>query len=117
MKKMPFNLWLIKMWKILLFFLANNFYRETTLKMKKNWNICYGSLIQSFKIKQSIYEYRCESDTIYYKQQLDDNPFKPVLRIHSILMWIRILDPHWKKMDPDPQHCFKSCFTFISFKS
>ena len=25
-----------------------------------------------------------------------------VLRIHLILMWIRILDPHWKKTDPDP---------------
>jgi len=29
---------------------------------------------------------------------------KAVLRIHLILMRIRIpiLDPHWKKMDPDP---------------
>jgi len=27
---------------------------------------------------------------------------KPVLRIHFILMRIRILDPHWKKIDPDP---------------
>jgi len=27
-----------------------------------------------------------------------------VLRIHLILMWIRIqiLDPYWKKMDPNP---------------
>ena len=25
-----------------------------------------------------------------------------VLRIHSILMRSRILDPHWKKLDPDP---------------
>ena len=25
-----------------------------------------------------------------------------MLRIHSILMRIRIRDPHWKKMDPDP---------------
>ena len=107
-----------------------------------------------------------------------------MLRIHLILMRIRILDPHWKKtdpdpgqfftelkrkkfvllfslifilklkepfrneeifitslfskvqiwvlevkiffcsfwlifypLDPDPKHCFKSCFTFISFKS
>ena len=32
-----------------------------------------------------------------------------VLRIHLILMRIRIqiLDPHWKKMDPDPGHFFK----------
>ena len=27
---------------------------------------------------------------------------KSVLRIHLILMRIRIFDPHWKKMDPDP---------------
>ena len=27
--------------------------------------------------------------------------FNAVLRIHLILMWIRILDPHWKKMYPD----------------
>ena len=29
---------------------------------------------------------------------------KPVLRINSILMQIRIqiLDPYWKEMDPDP---------------
>jgi len=36
---------------------------------------------------------------------------KAVLRIHLILMRIRILDPHWKKMDPDldpdPGHFFK----------
>ena len=25
-----------------------------------------------------------------------------VLRIHLILMRIRILDPYWKKLDPDP---------------
>ena len=32
-----------------------------------------------------------------------------VLRIHSIFMRIRILDPHWKKIDPDPDpgHFFK----------
>ena len=28
----------------------------------------------------------------------------PVLRIHLILTRIRILNPHWKKMDPDPGH-------------
>ena len=28
--------------------------------------------------------------------------FQSVLRIQLILMRIRILDPHWKKMDPDP---------------
>ena len=33
---------------------------------------------------------------------LDQLYFKSVLRIHTILMRIRILDPHWKKMDPDP---------------
>ena len=27
-----------------------------------------------------------------------------VLRIHFILMRIRILEPHWKKLDPDPGH-------------
>ena len=31
---------------------------------------------------------------------------KPVLRIHLILMRIRILNPHWKKMDPDPVYFF-----------
>ena len=39
-----------------------------------------------------------------------------VLRIHLILMRIQILDPHWKKMDPDPGHFFKIywifCFIF-----
>ena len=35
--------------------------------------------------------------------------FQTVLRIHLILMRIRILDPHWKKTDPDPghEHSFK----------
>ena len=31
---------------------------------------------------------------------------QPVLRIHLILMRIRILNPHWKKMDPDPGYFF-----------
>ena len=31
----------------------------------------------------------------------EGNEFKAVLRIHLILMQIRILDPHWKKMDPN----------------
>ena len=33
---------------------------------------------------------------------------EPVIRIHLILKWmrIRILDPHRKKMDPDPGHFF-----------
>ena len=34
----------------------------------------------------------------------NNEPLKPVLRIHLILMRIRILDPHWEKMDPDPGH-------------
>jgi len=40
--------------------------------------------------------------------------FKPVLRIHSILMRIRILDPHWKKMDPGD--FFKIYWIFFSKK-
>jgi len=38
----------------------------------------------------------------------------PVLRIHLILMRIRILDPHWKKMDPDPGHFFKIYLIFLT---
>ena len=36
--------------------------------------------------------------------------FISVLNIHLILMRIRILDPHWKKMDtdPDPGDFFKN---------
>ena len=39
-----------------------------------------------------------------------------VLRINIILMRIRILDPHWKTMDPDPDpgHFLKKFF-FCSF--
>jgi len=37
-----------------------------------------------------------------------ENP-KSVLRIHLILMRVRILDPHWKKMDP-------AALLFISIK-
>ena len=39
-----------------------------------------------------------------------------VLRINIILMRIRILDPHWKNMDPDPDpgHFLKKFF-FCSF--
>jgi len=48
--------------------------------------------------------------------------FKPVLRIHLILMRIRIpiLDLHWKKMDPDPNpdldpgHLFKIYWIFFN---
>ena len=36
-----------------------------------------------------------------------------VLRIHLILKRIRILDPHWKKMDPDPVHEKKLRFTYF----
>ena len=39
--------------------------------------------------------------------------FSPVLRIHLILMRIRILDPHWKKMDPDPGSFFKIYLIFL----
>ena len=55
--------------------------------------------------------------------------YKTVLRIHLILMRIRILDPHWEKMDPDPDsgHFYKiywiiltknnfQIFCFISFE-
>ena len=39
-----------------------------------------------------------------------------VLRIHLILMRIRIriLDLHWKKMDPDPGYFFKIYWTFLT---
>ena len=42
-----------------------------------------------------------------------------MLRIHLILMRIRILDPHWKKTDPDPGQFFtelkrKNLFYFFS---
>ena len=40
--------------------------------------------------------------TSKFKSEKVDNLFCPLLRIHLILMQIRILDPHWKKMDPDP---------------
>ena len=43
---------------------------------------------------------------------------KAVLRIHLILMRIRILDPHWKKMDPDPDpdpgYLFKIYLIFLT---
>ena len=43
---------------------------------------------------------------------------EPVLRIHLILMRIRIriLDPHWKKMDPDPDpgYLFKIYLIFLT---
>ena len=38
---------------------------------------------------------------------MDISFFFPVLRIHLILMQIRILDPHWKKVDSDPGQFFK----------
>ena len=37
-----------------------------------------------------------------------------VLRIHLILMRIRILDQHWKKTDPDPGHLFKIYWIFLT---
>ena len=39
-----------------------------------------------------------------------------MLRIHLILMRIRIriLDPHWKKTDPDPGHYFKIYWIFLT---
>ena len=40
--------------------------------------------------------------------------FQAVLRIHLILMRIRILDPHWKKMGPDPGHFFKIHWIFLT---
>ena len=38
---------------------------------------------------------------------LNRRKINPVLRIHIILMRIRIRDPHFKIMDPDPGHFFK----------
>ena len=40
--------------------------------------------------------------------------YKAVLRIHLILMRIRILDPHREKMDPDPGHFFKIYWIFLT---
>ena len=42
--------------------------------------------------------------------------YNAVLRIHLILMRIRIriLDPHWKKTDPDPGHYFKIYWIFLT---
>ena len=37
-----------------------------------------------------------------------------VLRIYLILMQIRILDPHWKKMKPDPGYFFKIYWLFFN---
>ena len=47
---------------------------------------------------------------------MDTFYLKPVLRIHLILLrtLIRILDPHWKKMDPDPGHFFKIYRIFLT---
>ena len=48
---------------------------------------------------------------------MDNNHInKTVLRIHLILMLIRILDPHWKKMDPDPDpgYLFKIYLIFLT---
>ena len=45
------------------------------------------------------------SETLYFLSHLFPYSFFAicaVLRIHLILMRIRILDPYWKKMDPDP---------------
>ena len=41
------------------------------------------------------------------KSEKVDNLFCPVIRIHLILMRIRILDPHWKKMDPGHEPFFQ----------
>ena len=40
------------------------------------------------------------------------NIYMNVLRIHLILMRIRILDPHWKKIDPDPGNFQKIYWIF-----
>ena len=45
--------------------------------------------------------------TFYWLYFLPFRYFLPVLRIYLTLMRIRILDPRWKKMDPDPGHFFK----------
>ena len=46
-------------------------------------------------------------------EQVVSTFFVPVLRIHLILM--RILDPHLKKMDPDPGYFFKIYWIFKLF--
>ena len=64
----------------------NEFDRITHILREKN--CCW--------IRTEVYTgYRCESG------------MQSGLRIHLILMRIRILDPHCKKMDPDPGHFFK----------
>ena len=50
-----------------------------------------------------------EPGSLIQHSRLGIHSLKTVLRIHSILMWIRIriLDPHWKKMDLYPEMEFK----------
>ena len=47
-------------------------------------------------------------------QQCEKTYFIAVLRIHYILMRIRILNPHWKKMDPDPGHFLTDLLNFLT---
>ena len=42
--------------------------------------------------------YSKQNDAILFQQA------QALLRIHLILIRLRILDPHWKTMDPDPGH-------------
>jgi len=43
--------------------------------------------------------------------------FISVLRKHLICMQIQILDPGWKKMDPDPSYLFKIYYFFLTKQS
>ena len=42
---------------------------------------------------------------------------EPVLMNLLILMRIRILDPHWKKINPDPGYFYKIYWIFLTFFS
>ena len=96
----------------------------------ENCNICYfSSNFLSVEVKKSytltMHTFNFEAllllcisfkpKTLYNLQFI---VLEPVLRIHLILMWI--LDPHWKKMDPDPnpdtkQNLKKICLIFFAY--
>ena len=65
-----------------------------------------------FFVKNSL----CSAYNPFIKQKCKEK--NSVLRIQVILMRIRILDPHWKKVDPDPNpdpaYFFKIYWNFLT---
>ena len=49
---------------------------------------------------------------MHVQQFLDDQTWKPVLRVHLILMQIQILEKMLEKMDPDPGYFFQIYWIF-----